>query len=122
MRYGRATARLRRQRAKLAAAPYPTFIGGARFRARGGLNSGARWNFTRPSAWLELRDDRIVLSLRDEARLLGRQMRPPVPEVTTLGLTDIGSFERFSRGGIRFRTVDPDDDRDGLVFWARRSD
>jgi hypothetical protein len=121
--YIRNNVRLHHDRSAMASAYQPVFIGGVRFHATGGLNSGMRWNFTRPYAWLALHDDRIVISLRDEARLLARQMTPPVPVATTLRFDEIAWFDPNDfRGGIRFRTSDSEDNRDGLVFWGRGRD
>lgn len=110
------------QRGRLRERRDPIFIGGARFHATGGTFSGARWNLTSPLARLELRDDGILLSLHDLGRTLGQKFEPPVQTVTTLNFVEIESFDIFGNGGIRFRTGDPDDERDGLVFWPSRRD
>ena len=100
----------------------PTYIGGARFHATGGNFSGAQWNLTSPFAQLQVREDGVVLSLRDLGATLARRFDPPAPTFTILPIAMVESFDMFANGGIRFRTVDSEDDRDGLVFWARRRD
>jgi len=86
------------------------FVGGMRYRARGGLFSGGA-NLSWPLAVLELRPD----SIRVAPRWLANRFLPPVEialtEITTVE-TDFGLT-----GGLRFRLVGP---ADGTVFWAKR--
>jgi hypothetical protein len=112
----------RAERNQLRDNPDPTYIGGARFHATGGNFSGAQWDLTSPFAELQVRDDRVVLSLHDLGATLARRFDPPAPPVTILPFANVESFDRFANGGIRFRTVDSQDDRDGVVFWACRRD
>ena len=99
----------------------PSFIGGLRYHATGGLTSGMRFNATWPFARLDVGHDQITISLSDDLGLLTRLIRFPVPRTTTLIPADVRQVESsfgipVSRG-LRFRTVDATDARDGLVFW-----
>jgi hypothetical protein len=104
----------------------PSFIGGLRYHATGGPTSGMRFNATRPLARLDIAHDQITISLSDDLRLLNRLIRFPVPRRTTLIPADVRQVEpRFGiplSRGLRFRTVDVSDERDGLVFWFRPRD
>ena len=99
----------------------PSFIGGLRYHATGGLNSGMRFNATWPFARLDVGDDRITITLNEDLRPLLRLIKFQVPKKTTLTRNDIRQVEpRFGlplSRGLRFRTADASDERDGLVFW-----
>jgi hypothetical protein len=98
----------------------PSFIGGLRYHATGGLISGVRFDATWPFARLDVALDQITISLNDDVRFLFGLIMPPHPQRTTLIPADVRQVEpRFGRPlsrGLRFRTVDLDDGRDGLVF------
>jgi hypothetical protein len=99
----------------------PSFIGGVRYHTTGGLVSGISSNATWPYARLDIADDRVTVSLNDDLRFLTRLIFPRQPQRMTLTTADVRRVEPdfgmpLSRG-LRFRTVDVSDERDGLVFW-----
>jgi hypothetical protein len=122
VRFGRMTLRERRRATQLAGTG--TYVGGVRYHATGGVNSGARSNFTRPFAQLEVEDDQISVTLNREAMAIARWTGISVDEMTSLRRDEIDHVEtRFGVSrGLRFRTCDAGDHRDGLVFWPRRRD
>src|SRR5437016_3122300 len=85
------------------------FVGGMRYRARGGMFSGGP-NLSWPLATLELRPGDIRVAPRWR---LARRFLPPVE----IALGDITAVETdFGiTGGIRFRLAGS---ADGTVFWA----
>lgn len=122
VRFGRMTLRERRRATQLAGTG--TYVGGVRYHATGEVNSGARSNFTRPFAQLEVEDDQISVTLNREAIAIARWTGISVDEMTSLRRDEIDHVEpRFGVSrGLRFRTCDAGDHRDGLVFWPRRRD
>jgi len=105
--------RTRGERDELRHDPEPVFVGGLR------LASGLK--LSRPLARLELRHDEAVLSVaagfgRLAARVAG------LPLETELPFRELAGIERGPFDGVRFRTADPDDARDGIVFWPYRDD
>jgi hypothetical protein len=89
------------------------FVGGMRYRARGGLLSGGP-NLTWPLATLELSPDNISVAPR--WRLAARFL-PPV-EIALGDITAVETDFGITGGGIRFRLPGP---ADGTVFWAMGS-
>jgi hypothetical protein len=80
-----------------------------------------RFNATWPFARLDVEHDRITITLNDDLQPLLRLINLQVPPRTTLAPADVRDVEaRFGMPlsrGLRFRTVDASDERDGLVFW-----
>lgn len=83
------------------------FVGGMRYRARGGMLSGGM-NLTRPLAVLELHAE----SVRIAPRWLANRLLPPV-EIALRDITSVETDFGLS-GGLRFRLIGP---ADGTVFW-----
>ena len=104
----------------------PSFIGGLRYHATGGLASAIGFNATWPYARLDIAHDRITVSLNDDLRFLVRLLWPRHPRRMTLTPADVRRVDpRFRMPlfcGLRFRTVDVGDERDGLVFWSMPRD
>jgi len=103
------------------------FIGGLRFHATGGIASGLRYNATWPLARLEVSKDQITISLRGRAGpVIARTLRRDFPAAATLRPDEVRivetDFGPSSAKGFRFRTLDPDDPRDGVVFWTHGGD
>ena len=77
-------------------------------------------------ARLDVGHDQISISLSEDLGLLTCLMRFPVPPTTTLIPVEVRHVEsRFGMSfshGLRFRTVDASDARDGLVFWYMSRD
>jgi hypothetical protein len=88
------------------------FVGGMRYRARGGLFSGGP-NLSWPLATLELWSDGIRVAPRWR---LVRRFLPPV-EIAVGDITAVETDFGIT-GGIRFRLTGP---ADGTVFWAMGS-
>jgi hypothetical protein len=92
------------------AEPEVRFVGGMRYRARGGVPSG-RPNLSWPLAELEVSAERVRIAPRRTA--LG------VIEFEPSEIDRVESGFGISRAGFRFRCHDH---RDGIVFWARGRD
>ena len=105
-----------------------SFIGGLRYHATGSIASGLRFNATWPFARLDVCEGEVVVSLSGDLRILTRAIGflRDVPRRTTLRSDEVSGVEsRFGRPGspgLRFRTIDSTDNRDGLVFWMMPRD
>ncbi len=104
----------------------PSFIGGLRYHATGGMNSGMQSNATWPYARLDVGVDQVTISLNKDIGFLMRAIRPDTIPPRSLRSDEVREVETnfgpsFSKG-FRFRTLDPADERDGTVFWATGED
>ena len=116
---------------RLRQAGAPSFLGGLRYHATGGITSGMVYNATWPFARLDIGAGQVTISLSRNlafvTRMLGFNLGDPRclrPDEVDEVETDFGwSRARFGAGGgLRFRTLDPTDERDGTVFWMMPGD
>jgi hypothetical protein len=98
-----------------------SFIGGLRYHATGGIGSGARYGATWPFARLDVGVDQVTISFSQDLAFLVRH----IPRRTSLRSDEVRHVEPGFGPlslGLRFRTVDPADERDGTVFWMTLGD
>jgi hypothetical protein len=103
----------------------PSFIDGLQYHATGGFAS-ARFRASWPFARLDVEADQVTVTLKRHVRFVMRMLGLDIPHRTSLHAGEVRVVEPafgspFSRS-LRFRTLDPTDKRDGLVFRATRSD
>jgi hypothetical protein len=124
-------ARSLRQGRRLRQTGAPSFTGGLRYHATGGITSGMVYNATWPFAHLDIGAGQVTISLSRNlafvTRMLGSNLGDPRclrPDEVHEVETDFGkSLALLSGGGgLRFRTLDPADERDGTVFWMMPGD
>jgi hypothetical protein len=99
-----------------------TFIGGAQFFTTRGSWIALRSSLSSPLVELSVEPDRVMLRLSKLAQIMARPLDPPVPRVTVLPFAELRVIERYGHRGVRFRTNDRADGRDGTVFLPRRRD